>query len=197
MKLNKILTTALISAFTIILVSCSIDEDVVDVTPEPIPGNSGAVNPESTPVVSSDPISNSDNLDEVSDPTPTSNPETETPSVTPAPVIPSPPANLIFGSGTIQTFPGYDFRGDFELVRENGRQELRLGSDFGGGAPRTAVFLSNSNRSTFGGVLIQDNIPNRPSQTFVIPDSVDISSFRFVFLYCSQFGVPLAFGEIN
>lgn len=85
--------------------------------------------------------------------------------------------------------------GTWEIFQADGKNYIRLSSDFKTrGAPDLKIFLSpktaaesNGRNATQGSVLISPLQSNKGAQTYEIPASIDLASFKSVNIHCEQF----------
>lgn len=93
---------------------------------------------------------------------------------------------------------GYRVTGSFEIINENGQLVVSLSDDFRTSRlPDLVIYLSNSEFSNSGALIIDDTIQASGAQSFVIPAGTDLNDYANVLLFCRAFGAPVGFGTIQ
>ncbi len=96
-------------------------------------------------------------------------------------------------------------RGDWEIVRENGQTKLIFSSDFkAANGPDLKVFLSPQNLSdvsgktaTRGALKLDVLKSSKGSQTYIIPENVNLSNFSSVLVHCEAYSVLWGGGSLS
>lgn len=80
--------------------------------------------------------------------------------------------------------------GGVKLKIENDVLKLILGDDFttSSSPPDLRIYLSNTNNSVNGAAELASLASTRGSQTVNIPSSISITEYRYVIIWCKQFG---------
>jgi len=113
-------------------------------------------------------------------------------------VEPEPPVvtSDIVGFGNFEG-TGYRVSGSFEIIDNNGQLIIDVSSDFRTASlPDLVIYLSNSQFSNGGALIIDDTIRASGGQSFNIPPGTNLNDYTNVLLFCRAFGAPVGFGAI-
>ncbi|TAE13098.1 MAG: hypothetical protein EAZ95_11590 [Bacteroidetes bacterium] len=95
------------------------------------------------------------------------------------------------------TFTGNSF-GTAKLKIENGVLKLQTGSNFGGSnAPDLRMYLSNSGNGTTNAIEIATLTQRTGAQSWNIPSNVNITSYRYVVVWCKQFSANYGTADLG
>lgn len=111
-------------------------------------------------------------------------------------------ANLVATSNSIQSgpsmvqvirvgaFSGQGSAGSAKLKIENGVLKLQTSSDFvsAGGAPDLRIYLGDVTNSITSAVEVATLTQRNGMQTWNVPVGITITQYRYVFIWCKQFG---------
>jgi uncharacterized protein YjdB len=111
-------------------------------------------------------------------------------------------ANLVATSNSIQSAPsmvqvirigaftGQGSAGSAKLKIENGILKLQTSSDFisAGGAPDLRIYLGDATNNITNAVEIATLTQRTGMQTWNVPAGITITQYRYVFIWCKQFG---------
>lgn len=92
---------------------------------------------------------------------------------------------------------GHATSGGVSIVEQDGKYFVHLGDDFAhdGTAPDATVGLGNS------GYVLATNMgklrKNAGKQDYQLPDGIDPSKFNEVYIWCTEFAVPLGVAKIK
>lgn len=98
----------------------------------------------------------------------------------------------------------YKIKGDWQVVEENGQTIIRFSDDFKTkNGPDLKVFLSpqtigavNGKTAVDGAVLVGVLKSNKGGQDYVVPEGVDLASFKTVLVHCEAYSVLWGGGEL-
>ncbi len=109
--------------------------------------------------------------------------------------IQSAPAQIqVIRSGT---FTGNSF-GTVKLKIENGVLVLQTGANFGGSsAPDLRMYLSNSGNGNTNAIEIATLSQRTGAQSWNIPSNVNITSYRYVVVWCKQFSANYGTADLG
>jgi hypothetical protein len=90
----------------------------------------------------------------------------------------------------IGTFSGFSSTGSAKLKIENGVLKLQTSTDFSvsAGAPDLRIYLGNVTNSITNAVEIATLNQRNGMQTWNVPTGITITQYRYVFVWCKQFG---------
>jgi uncharacterized protein YjdB len=95
------------------------------------------------------------------------------------------------------TFTGNSF-GTVKLKIENGILKLQTGSNFGGNsAPDLRMYLSNSGNGNTNALEIATLTQRSGAQSWNIPSNVNITSYRYVVVWCKQFSANYGTADLG
>ena len=116
------------------------------------------------------------------------------PSSNPTPVPTTP---VITQGGAFRSAPGERAQGTVHIIKIGPHYVVRIEDDFKiGGSPDPIVTFGNDNKADLSfnlGKLKGD----LGSQNYDVPDSVDITRYRQVIIYCRSYHVPLGYADLK
>jgi Tfp pilus assembly protein PilP len=97
----------------------------------------------------------------------------------------------------VGTFTGNSF-GTVKLKIENGVLKMQTNSDFGGSsAPDLRMYLSNSGNGNTNALEIATLTQRAGAQSWNIPSNVNITSYRYVVVWCKQFSANYGTADLG
>ena len=105
--------------------------------------------------------------------------------------------DMTISSGEFAGIEGHTVSGAVSIVKTDAGYEIVMGDDFNfDGAPDPKVALGKDGKYD-PSTLIQLLKSNSGAQSYVVPDSIDVTQFNEVHIWCEQYSVGLAVAPLN
>jgi len=100
--------------------------------------------------------------------------------------------------GEFEGANGYNVSGNCELILMEEELELKLKSDFNSeSGPGLFVYLSNSASSVSDGISLGELKSNEGTQSYIVEEGIELSTYDYVIIYCKPFGVPFGQAQLD
>ncbi|MEO7617524.1 MAG: DM13 domain-containing protein, partial [Candidatus Saccharibacteria bacterium] len=104
---------------------------------------------------------------------------------------------IILAGGTFKAAPGERIQGTAHIIKIGSHYVVRLEDDFKlGSSPDPIVTLGNDNNADLK-INLGDLKGDQGSQNYDVPDSILISNYHQVIIYCRAYHIPLGYADLS